>query len=760
MPSMSSVGLPNQLTDETNLSRVVLVAISGLIPFALLLASAVNESDVWFKVAATIMFTLVLIRLTAGAVLLHRSLQQATIVRDASADFVAAADLAAIESAVADTSRRLLGRYGSFSAEIEPDDQVGEWEPSSRPVSNEHVAEAQAAGPGDAVLRIPLAKVNVMMPPDFGGVLRVKASARALAVTQGAFDVIGAQVRLAVERVQLTEQVSLTRREAYFRALVQNSPDVILILESDTTIRYASPSAAKMFGVVPIGERLPLLVDPSDRRTARELLETTFAADPQPGTATIRTDWRIGIAGDRHVEVSCQDLRTDAAISGVVVTLRDVTDRRRLERQLTEQAFHDPLTGLGNRSLLMAGVERAVLATSEGSVAAIFFIDIDDFKFINDGFGHPLGDAVLRDVAARITNAVGPRGLTARVGGDEFAVLIDPVVDTEIAATADRLIAELNHPVVVADKVIPFGASIGVATTMDAANSEDLLGHADLALYEAKNSGKQAWRRYDPSRRYVVLQRLEIRNTLSNALSNGGLNVDFEPIIDLGSKGTVGFEALLRLEDHAGEPLTSVEIYDLAQDAGLASEITALVLSFATREAADWEWPRQHHAPFVSVNVSGSELQSPDFADAVLSLLHESGLAADRLMLEIKEGPQIFDGVHAAAGLRRLRHAGVRIAIDDFGTGWSALSHLQRIPIDAVKLNFRSIDITTEINPPKDIVCAIVDLATALKIDTFADGLESTEDLRLAKRAGCAHGQGNAISAPLSPELTRYWIAA
>ena len=757
-PSMSAVGLPNQLTDETNISRLVLVAISALIPFALLLASAVNQGDVAFKVVATTMFVLVLIRLTAGAVRLHRSLLQATIVRDASAEFVAAADLAAIEAAVADTSRRLLARYGSFSAELVSENAAGERESLSRSASNRQIAEAETADAGGAILRIPLAKENVIVPSRYGGVLQVKASAHALAVTQGAFDVIAAQTSLAVDRIQLTEQVSLTRREAYFRALVQNSPDVILILEPDTTIRYASPSAENLFGAVPIGQRLPHLVDPSDRHAARELLDTTIAAAPRTGTATIRTDWRIGVAGDRHVEVSCQDLRADKAINGVVVTLRDVTDRRRLEQQLTEQAFHDPLTGLGNRSLLMAGIERAMTATDGGSVAAIFFVDLDDFKIINDGFGHPFGDAVLRDVAARITTAVGPPALAARVGGDEFAVLVDPIVDTEIAATGDRLIAEVNQPVMVADKVIPFGASIGVATTIDAANTEDLLGHADLALYEAKKSGKHAWRRYDPTRRYAVLQRLEIRNTLSTAISGGGVYVNFQPIIDLGSRRTVGFEALLLLEGHLGESLTSAELFDLAEDAGLASEITALALALATREAADWKSPAQHQAPFVSVNVNGSELQSPNFTDTVLSLLHESGLAADRLMLEIKEGPQIPDDTHATAGLRRLRQAGVRIAIDNFGTGWSTLSNLQRIPIDALKLDFGSIDINTAINPPKVIVSAIVDLATTLRIDTFADGLESAEDYRLAKQAGCAHGQGNAISAPLSPNRTRYWI--
>jgi len=462
-------------------------------------------------------------------------------------------------------------------------------------------------------------------------------------------------------------------------------------------------------------------------------------------------DWRVPRPGAApvEVEVSGRDLRDDPTVRGLVLTLRDVTERRRLERELTHRANHDALTGLANRLLFSDRVQRAFgRATRPGAVVAVLFIDLDDFKVVNDSLGHEAGDQVLAAVGQRLTAALRSDDTAARLGGDEFAILIEDAHDVlAVENIADRVVRALAEPVPLGATVVTTSASVGVATTVDATDSTELLRQADLALYVAKGAGKGRWRRYQSAVHTAFMRRVEIRSSLDRAVAEGAFALRYQPIVSMVDGATVGFEALVRWRHTARGLILPSDFIDVAEDSGLIVPIGNWVLERALGDTV--RWPSNPPA-YLSVNVSARQFRSRGFLEKVRRELDASGLSPDRLMLEITES--LLSDEQVWADLAALRDGGVRVAIDDFGTGYSALSYLRQVPVDVVKIDKSFVDATGSSPRQRALVEGILRLAEALGLQAVAEGVERPADRDALVEIGCRLGQGYLFSRPLSDD--------
>ncbi|MET0422679.1 MAG: EAL domain-containing protein, partial [Actinoplanes sp.] len=580
------------------------------------------------------------------------------------------------------------------------------------------------------------------------GVLHVAAPTWALLDLQRSVEVLAGQVGLALERIVLGHEVARRNSETYFRTLVQNTADVILIIDEQDRIRYASPSALTVFGGDPTGVLLPEVFHPQDRPRLSEVLTGVRAGDEVHAD---RLDFQA--IGDVLLEMHCRDLRAESTVAGVVLTLRDVTERRRLERELMRQAFHDSMTGLANRVLFHDRLRHALArGHRDGSVVGVLFIDLDDFKMVNDTYGHAAGDQLLIAVAHRIAGALRADDTAARLGGDEFAALVENVQDPgAVEETASRILAALAELVDVGGgRMLNAVASIGITTTPEANSADELLRQADLALYVAKGAGKNQWRRYQAHLHGAMVERLELRSALDHAVHEGHFLLAYQPIVDLATDEVVGFEALVRWHHPTRGVVAPAEFIEVAEESGLIVPIGRWVLRQALHTVAQW-WralPRSRR-PYLSVNVSVRQFRETGFVDAILQELAFVGMPPQALILEITETLLVGDHESIWQDLATLREHGVRIAIDDFGTGYSSLGYLRRRPIDIVKIDKAFIDDMTEGDQQMALVAGIVSLAQTLGLIVVAEGIEHPVHRELLARMGCPLGQGFLFSSPV-----------
>ena len=590
---------------------------------------------------------------------------------------------------------------------------------------------------------------------ELGGLLLVASQSRQPAEIQEALQTLGAQVALALESEALTEDLHRRRSDERFRRLVQNSSDLITIMEADWTIRYQTPSVERVLGYQPdelLGTNFAELIHLQDTERMAQLLARTHSHDGVNGPIECQMlhangRWLTVETISNHVD--------DDELRGYVLTSRDVTDRKALEDQLKHQAFHDSLTGLANRALFTNRVQHLLERRHWNGVGcAVFFLDLDDFKVVNDSLGHAAGDELLRAVADRLRSHMRAGDTAARLGGDEFALLLEELADErEVLAAADRIISALQAPFAVQGKEVVARASVGIALPdLDRPQEADeLLRNADMAMYTAKNNGKGRYEWFAPSMHAAVVERLELTADLRRAVERSELFVLYQPIIDLATGRRTGVEALVRWRHPHRGLVGPDEFIALAEETGLILPLGRLVLEHACRHGARWQ--QQHGRELtINVNLSIRQLQDPGFVNEVTEILVASQLHAHCLTLESTESLLMQDAEAAVEKLAALKRLGVRVAIDDFGTGYSSLSYLQQLPIDILKIPKPFIDGVVKTGDESALARAIIKLAKTLRLETIAEGIEQQEQWDKLRELDCDLGQGYFFSKPVESD--------
>jgi diguanylate cyclase (GGDEF)-like protein/PAS domain S-box-containing protein len=565
------------------------------------------------------------------------------------------------------------------------------------------------------------------------------------------------QIVTARDNMRLLAEQATRRSEARFAALVKNSSDVVTLVDAAGIVRYQTPSVERVLGYEPdelLGAPLETLVFEADLPAFQELLLLATQRSGVTGPFEVRLLRKL--QGYLFVEMSAANLLDNPDLAGVVVTIRDTNERKLLEDRLAHLAFHDPLTGLANRALLTDRLAHALAGVRRGGEPlALLLLDLDNFKNANDSLGHPAGDQILVEVARRIGACVRETDTAARLGGDEFAVLLEDM-ETEERATdiAARLSLLLREPFAVSGKELYLGASIGIAVGGRSGDSVgDLFRNADVAMYAAKQRGKDRFVAFEAHMRAEALDRVELEADLHHALERDELKVHFQPVVRLQNGFITGAEALVRWRHPRRGLLAPGAFLALAEDTDLIVAMGAWVLEEACRQAQKWPERRSDGRAFrVSVNLSGRQLQRPSLVEDTREALRRTGLPPERLVLEITENMPLLETPSMAARLRDLKALGVSLAIDDFGTGYSSLSYLQLLPMDILKIDRSFVLAMGNGSRASPLLRGIVDLGRAMQLQTTAEGVETPIQAAALRDFGCEDAQGFLYSRALEPE--------
>ncbi len=465
-------------------------------------------------------------------------------------------------------------------------------------------------------------------------------------------------------------------------------------------------------------------------------------------------EWETQALGKQFITSKRIGIRDQSGEARYIINVvDDVTERRRADEKIAHLAHYDALTDLPNRVLFREQVERELQRTSRGEEFALLYIDVDEFKGINDSLGHHVGDELLKIVAARLKSCIRETDLVARLGGDEFAVIqtsVDGVSD--VVQFVGRIYEAIREPYDCLGHQLSTDASIGIALApRDGTDLDQLIKNADLAMYGAKANGRRTYRFFEPAMDFSAKARLALQQDLRLALVDGGFEIHYQPVVDLRTDQVTGCEALLRWRHPGRGMISPAEFIPVAEDTGLIVELGEWVLKTACKEAASWPADVR-----LAVNVSPVQLKSATLAMKVASALAASGLPANRLELEITEAVLIRDDETALAILHQLRALGVRIGLDDFGTGYSSLSYLKRFPFDKIKIDRCFISDVAEIDGSAAIVQAVVNIATSRNMTTTAEGVETEAQRERLRALGCTEMQGYLFSAAKpGPEVRR-----
>jgi diguanylate cyclase (GGDEF)-like protein/PAS domain S-box-containing protein len=543
---------------------------------------------------------------------------------------------------------------------------------------------------------------------------------------------------LAVSVRNLTER----RGNDRLASLVERSSDVVVLVDADGLISYTSPALQAVLGYNE-GDWVGMQVDGLDIRGGSDLWDDINRLPPD-GSLTVEVSALHADGERRTMELSAVNLMLNVAVAGIVLTLRDVTANRTLERQLSYRADHDSLTGLANRANFLTQVSEQL---QRGELPTVLFLDLDDFKAINDGLGHSAGDVLLRTVADRLrVRFANTSNLVARLGGDEFGVMLLGSSTAEASVLAHQAIGDLKDSIPVNDfQSVSVSGCIGIAVAEPKNTASDLMRHADLAMYRAKQLGKGQVEGFDADLGRQTERRNEYKRDLMAALGRDQLYLVYQPIVRLSDGRTVGAEALLRWDHHIYGNVPPNDFIPLAEQTGVIIPIGTWAIEQACMSAVGWA----EDSMFVTVNVSGVQLREASFVEGVQRSLQLSGLAADRLVLEITESTLIDDSEIATEQLRDLRACGIRTALDDFGTGYSSLAYVQRLPLDIIKIDKEFVQSVDE-GRSQALANTIVNMARNLGLRTVAEGIETESQALELARLGCEFAQGYLFFKPLS----------
>ena len=448
---------------------------------------------------------------------------------------------------------------------------------------------------------------------------------------------------------------------------------------------------------------------------------------------------------------------------GRVYSFRDVTDRKLLEDELAYRAFHDSLTRLANKSLFQDRLDHALARiTRTGSHLAVLFLDLDDFKTVNDSLGHGEGDQLLRRVATTLIEMLRPADTAARLGGDEFAILVEDVPSREaVKELAQRILDNLRPQVRLGSKSVSAASSIGIAFDEEGITSEQLLRNADIAMYQAKKRGKDRFEVFRDEMHTLVLARIELEEELKEAIFNGDLAAHYQPIMNLQTSHIAGFEALVRWPHPEGTLVDPRHFVPLAQEIGLIGEIDAFVLRTACRQVREWQEAGLCGPDFeIGVNLSAGQLADSALSDRIAEQILRCRFDPRCLVLEITESEVITDNEATLCNLAALRNFGVRIALDDFGTGYSTFLHLNRLPIDIVKIDKSLVDTLGSADDTRSLAAALLKLAQTLGYVTIAEGVENAAQEDALRDLGCVYAQGYHLGRPMDTGAARWLLAA
>jgi diguanylate cyclase (GGDEF)-like protein/PAS domain S-box-containing protein len=606
---------------------------------------------------------------------------------------------------------------------------------------------------GHAPLRFPLRGREPQ------GVLSVDVPGTVDEDTRAALETFAGELGVALESAGLAARLARRDVDAWYRSLIDNAADAITVLERDGTIRFQTPSIQDILGFPPealAGTSLVDAVHPDDREWVQAQFDR-IRRRPGAADGSVVMRWRHRDGSYRSVESRAANLLGDAAVKGIVVNSRDVTDRVALEEQLTRRAFHDGLSGLANRALFVDRLEHALYAGSpQDERLAVLFIDLDNFRNVNDSLGHPAGDELLRVCARRLTERLAAGDTAARLGGDEFAILLESCAGPEAAGQMARyLLDALAEPVELHGRRMVVSASAGVAlvTRREQPPAEEVLRNADIALYRAKDAGAGQYRLYEERMHAALLRRLELEAELRRAIAAGQFVLQYQPIVEADGETISGAEALVRWEHPEKGTIGPLQFIAVAEQAGLIDLLGSWILREAVRQAAEW-----HRAGvgdgklWISVNLSVEQLANPALVGEVELALRDHGLPPELLVLELTESAVMRDVVTATHRLDALKALGVRIGVDDFGEGHSSLAYLASLPLDLIKIPKTFVDGLGEPDANVALVRAIVELARSFGLRTVAEGIEERDQMAPLLRLGCDLAQGYLFARPMEAE--------
>jgi diguanylate cyclase (GGDEF)-like protein/PAS domain S-box-containing protein len=778
-PSMRSLSEPGgESVDRLQRTRLVLLSAATLmVPVvrSIELLRGHQPDEPVLIGAAVVIYLLVALRMSGLVVRHEQAERRERTLREVGAKFVTAGDVDEIRAAAADAIAEISDQ--ELHARIDLAPEGGTWAQHLPGLTDDGTADLQQGRTvrlskvdpqlAEALHLDPVPGALLLSPVRRGqtnvGLAVLSSDAPLPRETARAVGGLIAQASLALERAQLAEDVHRQRVEARFRSLVQNATDLITVIDQDDTVRYQSPSVRRVLGHEPSdleGTNFFDLLHPDDAPRIRSFLASSSAGQNIIDARLLHQNgtWL-------SVEMTANDLTDDPNVAGIVLNTRDVSERRAFEEQLQHQAFHDTVTGLANRALFHDRVHPALERQGrDGKELAILLLDLDDFKAVNDSLGHAVGDRLLIDVGNRLRTLVRGADTVARMGGDEFAVLMEEARQEEAGEAAERIVEGLKAPFQLDGKDVLVRASLGIAI-VEAGHgdegAEEVLRNADVAMYMAKAEGKGRYQVFEPTIHNSVLRRLELRADLLRAVESKEFVLYFQPILELSTGELAGVEALIRWQHPERGLVPPDQFIPLAEETGLIVPMGKWALEEACREALVLQraHPRREQPLTMAVNLSAKQLQEPDLVRDLASVLRESGLEPQSLHVEITESVMMADTEFSVTRLKELKMLGVRLAVDDFGTGYSSLNYIRRFPIDVLKIDRSFIDGITDEGEVSALTEAILQLSRILNLHAVAEGIETKDQLNRLLQLNCELGQGYLFARPLERKAIEALVA-